>query len=279
MIELHKRARILVTGGTGFIGSHLTEKLSSEGFIFDVVSKENRDIRDRELNLDDYDVVYHLAAVSSPKACEDDPWLAWDVNVNGTLNILQKLTKNQKLVFASSAHVYSSGRRLRREDDALSPKDFYGFTKKVCEDLIAYYSKKRKLRYTILRFFNVYGPGQSRGFLIPDVIEKYKSGREVVIYNPEAVRDFLHVKDAVRALVTAAGVEGTFNIAYGVGTRIGDIYRIIKEEMRVEQVKERIIDRDRDALIGDISKARSIMGWEPRISLEEGIKEVIEYYI
>lgn len=278
MIELHKSARILVTGETGFIGSYLTEKLSIEGFPFDAISKENGDIRDKKLNLDNYDMIYHLAAVSSPKACEDNPGLAWDVNVNGTLNILEKLKENQKLVFASTAHVYSSGKHPKREDDILNPKDFYGLTKKICEDLIAYYSRKKGFRYAILRFFNIYGPRQSKGFLIPDVIEKYKSGREVVIYNPKAVRDFLHVKDAVRALVTAADVEGVFNIAYGAGTKIGDIYRIIKEEMQVELVEEKIIDRDRDALVGDVSKAQSIMGWKPRISLEEGIKEVVEYY-
>lgn len=279
VINLGNDTRVLVTGGTGFIGSQLAEKLASMGCIVDILSEENGDIRDKKLNLDNYDIIYHLAAISKPKVCEDNPLLAWDVNVNGTMNILMKLREDQKLVFASSARVYGTGRHPHREDEPLNPEEFYGLTKKVCEDLIAYYSNKNGFSFTVLRFYNIYGPGQSKGFLLPDVIEKYKSGRKVEIYNPEAVRDFLNIEDAVRALVAAAEVEGIFNIAYGAPTKIRDIYRMIKEELGCKSRDEKVIDRCRDALTGDISKARRVLGWKPRISLNEGIRDMIKFYI
>jgi UDP-glucose 4-epimerase len=278
VVELDKSSRILVTGGSGFIGSHLTTRLSRDGFLIDTLSKDEGDIRDKKLDLTGYDIIYHLAAVSNTKVCEDNPGLAWDVNVNGTLNILEKLGENQKLIFASSAHVYNPGSRPKREDDLLNPQDFYGLTKKTGENLIMYYSRKKGFSYAILRFFNIYGPGQSRGFLIPDAIEKYRYGKEVLIYNPEAMRDFLHVKEAVRVLVKAGDIEGVFNIAYGEGAKIGDVYKAIKKEMQIENVKEKVIDRKRDALIGDISRVNAVTGWKPEITLGEGIKEVVRYY-
>ena len=192
---------------------------------------------------------------------------------------MTKLRKNQKLVFASSARVYSPGKHPHGEDESLRPRDFYGLTKRVCEDLIAYYSSKNDFRFTVLRFFNIYGPGQSNGFLLPDVIEKYKSDKKVEIYNPEAVRDFLHIEDAVRALVAVAEVDGTFNIANGTTTKVGDIYKMVKEELGWKPGDEEVIGSERDALMANISKAQREMGWRPKISLREGIRDVIKFYI
>lgn len=278
MIKLDKKSRILVTGGSGFIGSSLTKKLTSEGFRCDGLSEENGDIRDRKLNLDGYNVIYHLAAISNPRACEDNQEVAWDVNVNGTRNILEKLGKNQKLVFASTAHVYGREKRAHREEDNHHPNDFYGLTKKVCEDLIGYYSKKEGFSFTVIRFFNIYGSNQARGFLIPDIIGKYKSEKVIEVLNPNAQRDFLHVKDAVDALVKAANVNGIFNIASGKSTKIMDVYQIIEKEMGITNVAYKMTELHEDVLYADITKARKEMGWKPRISLEEGLAEVIKHY-
>ncbi len=279
MIKLDKDTKILVTGATGFIGKHLTEKLTLLKCTVDSISKENGDIRDTKLNLDNYDVIYHLAGISNPTFCDLDSIKAWDVNVNGTMNILRKLKEDQKLVFASSAHVYGNKNTPHMDDESLKPKDFYGLTKRVCEDLLLYYSKKVGYRFTICRFFNIYGEGQKKGFILPDVIGKYKSNKKVEINNPRTVRDFLHIKDAINALVKAADVDGTFNVSYGTGTKIEDIYKIVKNEIRWEHGEEIVVDNGKDVLIGDISKAKYEMGWNPKISLEKGIREVIKFYM
>lgn len=275
-VELDKSSRVLVTGGTGFIGSYLVEKLSREGFHPDVIAKETGDIRDENLDLGKYDVIYHMAAISSPMACEGDMRLAWDVNVSGTMNILDKLVGDQTLVFASTAHVYGPGRESKREDDPRKPGDFYGLTKKVCEDLIVYHGRRKGFRYAVLRFFNIYGPGQGRGFLIPDIVEKYRRGGEIKIMNPGAQRDFLYISDAVDALFLARDAQGIYNVGSGKGTKVEEAYRFIGREIGGERIHETVVRRKEDALIADTAQARRKLGWKPTVPWGEGIKATIE---
>ncbi len=284
MVKLRKGARILVTGATGFIGSYLIEELTRLDFDIKILTQEGLkggqyipgDIRDEDLNLKGYDVVYHLAALSNLKFCEDNKKLAWDVNVNGSLNLLEKLEKGQKIIFTSSSHVYSRSLNPHTEHESLSPADFYGLTKKTAEELIEYYSEKKGFEYTILRFFNIYGPRQGKGFLIPDIVEKYVKGGKINIINPEVRRDFIYISDAVAALIEAMDAVGVYNVGSGIGTRIGDIYSLIRREVGVKEVKEIDARRNEDALIADATKVERELGWTPEVSLEEGIKETIE---
>ncbi len=283
MVEL--KIKILVTGGTGFIGSYLTEELRKLNFDIKILTQERLkgrqyipgDIRDESLNLRGYNIVYHLAAFSNPRFCEDNKRLAWDVNVSGTLNLLEKLEEGQKIIFTSSAHVYSRSSHPHSEDEPLNPPDFYGLTKKAAEELIEYCSAKKGFAYTILRFFNIYGPRQTKGFLIPDIVEKYRAGGEIKIINPEAKRDFIYVSDAVSALVKAINARGIYNIGSRKGTKIGEIYSLIKKEMGAKEVIEKVIKRNEDALIADATKAKKELGWKPKVGLEEGIKKTIEF--
>jgi UDP-glucose 4-epimerase len=274
-----KDARILVTGGTGFIGSHLVERLRAEGARVDTLSKETGDIRDPNLRIDKYTIIYHLAGISNPRECEVKPEHAWDVNVNGTFNLLTKLRRDQRFIFASSAHVYDTTEHPHSEDECLNPMDFYGLTKKICEELISHFKKEKGYRVTVLRFFNIYGPGQEQGFFIPDLIHKYTTGGRVTVYNPEAIRDFLYIDDAVRALVASAEKEGTFNIAYGKPVKIGEAYSIVREKLGLRQVKEEVIRGEKKKLVGDISKALKELNWRPRVSLNEGIAKTLDYYL
>lgn len=268
MVEL----KILVTGGDGFIGSYLVKELRKLDFDAAVLTG---DIRDENLDLHGYNIIYHLAALSSPKFCEENKKLAWDVNVNGTLNLLEKLEEGQKIIFTSSAHVYNRSSHPHSEDEPLNSPDFYGLTKKAAEELIEYYSEKKGFAYTILRFFNIYGPKQGKGFLIPDIIEKYRTGGEIEIINPDARRDFIYISDAVAALIKAINAEGIYNIGSGKGTKIGEIYSLIRKEMNAKEVIENVIKRNEDALIADATKAEKELGWKPKVSLEEGIRKTI----
>ena len=135
--------RVLVSGGSGFIGARLVGELRKAGHEVRVFDREEggeagRDIRGdlRDL-LQGWDVIYQLAAVSIPKICEEERALAWEVNVSGVRNLLEGMGGEQHLVFASSAHVYRPVEERHREDDGLGPRSFYGLTKAVGEALVA----------------------------------------------------------------------------------------------------------------------------------------------
>ncbi len=277
------KIKILITGGTGFVGSYLMEELRKLDTDIKILSQEklngkryvHGDIRDKDLDLRGYDIIYHLAALSNPKFCEDNKRLAWDVNVNGVLNLLERLEKRQKIIFASSAQVYGRSSQPHLEDEPLDAPNFYGLTKKVAEELIGYYSDKKGFAYAILRFFNIYGPRQDKGFLISDVIEKYRTGGEIKIIDPEANRDFIYISDVADVLIEAINANGIYNIGFGRGTRIGKVYSLIRKELGAKEVIEKVIKSCEDALIADITKAEKELNWRPKVGLEEGIRRTI----
>jgi len=266
------KSRILITGGTGFIGRRLAKRLPHP----DILKK---DIREK-LELDEYNVIYHLAGISSPSICESQKDICWDINVNGTKNLVKRLKSHQHLIFASSAYVYGlSSTEKHNEDEKLNPAGTYGKTKKAAEDIIRQYKDKRGFSYCILRFFNIYGPGQRKGFLIPDVIEKYRTGEVVEVVNPCVKRDFVYIDDVIDVLIKAQDIEGTYNVGCGVGTEIGHIYNLIEKELEESKnIKKIIKDNSRDSLVADITRIQGI-GWEPKTNIEEGIKKSIAYYL
>jgi nucleoside-diphosphate-sugar epimerase len=279
-------SRILVTGGTGFIGSPLVKRLKELKHDVHVLSRsldnlENiiqNDIRNPDLDLSSYDVIYHLAAIADPKKCEKERKLAWDVNVNGTLNILQNLNEKQHIIFTSTAQVYDKTLDIKhKEDEKLNPSNFYALTKKICEELIKYYSKKTGFSYTILRLFNIFGPGQPEGYLIPDVIKKYKTQKIVEVYNPAAVIDLVHVDDVVVALIKAKESIGTFNICSEKPRKVEDVYIIIKRKLGSTS-KDKLTPVIKSNLSGNPSKFYKATGWKPKIAFEKAIEDLLNYY-
>lgn len=276
--------KILVTGGTGFIGNHLVKSLENIGHDVYILEKDagegpkyiRRDIRDKDINIERFDYIYHLAAISSPSICENNKSEAFDINVNGTLNIINKLNKNQHLVFGSSALVYNEDDRKHNESEVLDPQNFYGLTKKMSEELIGFLSSERGYKYTILRFFNIYGSGQSKGFLIPDVIEKYKKLDQVQIVNPDAEKDFIYIDDCISGLILALKGEGVYNVCSGHGTKVKDIYSLIKTNLNSSATDELRSSSNNSPLIGNNSKIKRSLGWVQKINIKDGIKLVIQ---
>lgn len=261
--------KILVTGGGGFVGAHLLTKVDA-----DVFDRAQGDIRDPALDVSGYDTIYHLAAVSNPRESEEDRRKTWDINVNGTLNLLEKMSEGQRIIFASSAQVYDRSKgRKHKEEEPLAPHNFYGLTKMVDEQLVAYYSKAKGFDYTILRFFNIYGPGQRPGFLVPDVIQKYQ-GRTVEVANPESRIDMVYVDDVVDALVSAQRADGIFNIGTGKATKISGVYKIVKKYAG-SSAKDVFLEQEPYSLVSDNRKARRGLGWKPKVALAEGIKRTV----
>ena len=276
--------KVLVTGGDGFIGSNLVTRLAKEGAVVTTLSKRNDSLAHEHYNVDiskpipsNYlkgcEVVFHLAGIADPKICERNPDVAFSVNTIGTLNVLEACRKNniEKVVFSSSAHVY--GRPLYvpiDEGHPLAPSTVYGRSKAAAEHICMNYGA------TILRFFNVYGPNQKGSFLIPTILSQLGK-KEISLMNFSSKRDFIYINDVINALLLSADYGGDyFNIGSGRSYSAREITLIIcsiaKKQPKLREIGETSGVRD---LVADIRKAKKLLRWRPKTSLESGLKKVV----
>lgn len=300
-----KGKSIVVTGGAGFIGSHLNKKLSSlagDLIVYDNLSNgkvENvkhlpkvhfvkADILDlKKLHSQEKaDVIYHLAAQVVVPYSMENPIEDFETNARGTLNVLEKARKDDaRVVFASSAAVYGNTTQLPTpETNGFSPDSCYGLSKVVGEEYCNMYSKQYGLDITILRFANVYGP-KCHG-VIEDFLNKIsRNPKELeIIGTGLQSRDFVHVYDVVEALILSAtsdvAVGDTFNIGFGKTTTIIDL---AKKILKILGLTDKTVLKptnvpwqgDIRAIWFDISKVEKILKWHPKITLEDTLKELI----
>jgi UDP-glucose 4-epimerase len=304
MCEL-KGKKILVTGGAGFIGYHLCKKLSSLASnltIYDNLSSgkmENvkdapnakfvkGDILDLKKlgSLEKADLIYHLAAQVVVPYSMENPLIDFETNAKGTLQVLEKARKDDsKLVFASSAAVYGNPTVFpTSEDYGFHPFSCYGLSKVVGEEYCSMYVNQYGLDITVLRFANVYGlrcHGVIHDFL--DKIAKNPNKLEIIGTGLQS-RDFVHVSDVVDALVTVGSDESTngktYNIGFGKTTKIIDLAKMM---LKILNLQDKTVvtttnvswQGDINTIWFDISKAKKELKWNPKVSLEESIKEVI----
>ncbi len=299
--------RVLVTGGAGFIGSHLVRALISKGFKVRVVDDLSRgslrsldpfldsiefvrgDIRDGYLVsglVRGVDVVVHLAALVDALESMDNPGLYNEVNVGGTLNVCMASRNVKVLVYASSAAVYGEPLELPvREDHPLNPVNPYGASKVAGEAYVKAYSNVYGYKPVILRIFNVYGPGQTKSYA--GVIEEFKRriwrGQPLVIHGDGLqTRDFIHVFDVVEAVVKAIEVEearGVYNIGSGRAITIRELAELMasiagRRDLEIHYAEPRSGDIRRSQ--ADISKAVRELRFKPRITLEEGLRQLLQ---
>lgn len=293
---------ILVTGGAGFIGSHLAEKLINEGYnviIIDNLSRGNLnnllnvresvkfikgDIRDYNLMNDlikNSEVIFHLASLSRVIPCIKDPELCFKVNVEGTEIIARLSSKyGKKLIFSSSREVYGTAKYIPvDEDHPLNPENSYGISKVYAEKIIETYAKNYKLSYVILRLSNVYG---ERDFdrVIPIFIENALNNKSLIVYGVDKLLDFIYIDDVVNALVKSMYVNENYilNIGSGVGTRILELAELIKRTVNrnVNIVIKEKRKGEVDKFVANIDRAKKILKWTPKISLENGLKHMID---
>jgi len=290
--------RVLVTGAAGFVGRHLVPRLERDGW--DVIAA------DRELDVADAptlearvaesapDAVVHLAAQSSVADSWRQAALTYRVNYLGARSLLEALRRRApgaRLLLVGSAGVYGSlppGSPPFDETSPLRPVSPYARTKAAADLLGACYAA-RGLSVLRLRPFNHTGPGQSEGFALSSFarqLAEIEAGRrepELRVGNLDSVRDFLDVEDVVEAyvrLLEGGAAAGAYNVASGVGTRIGELLeRLIarsraRPRLRVEAERLRPVDQ----IVGDAGRLRRATGWEPRMPLDTTLERLLGFW-
>jgi UDP-glucose 4-epimerase len=304
-------SRVIVTGGAGFIGSHLAEELVKRGhrvIIIDnlstgrlsnlepVLTKNNADfVQGSITNLPllrklfaGTNIVYHQAALPSVPRSIKNPKASHLTNATGTLNVLLAARDNgvKKVVFASSSSVYGDTPTLPKvEDMAPNPQSPYAVTKLAAEQYCRVFDRIYGLKTVCLRYFNVYGPHQDPGSpyaaVIPLFINSVLEGKPPVIFGSgEQTRDFTFVKDVVEANILAAEstATGVFNIGTGSRVTINHLAQLIIDITGKNKIRPVHQDtRPGDVLhsLADVTRAR-IFGYLPKYSLEQGLREVVD---
>jgi UDP-glucose 4-epimerase len=309
-----RNARALVTGGAGLIGSHIVDRLAlehvSEIVVLDNFSRGRRenlagvsgpvtivdgDIRDRALLHDvmkGIDVVFHQAAIRITQ-CAVEPALAIDVLVNGTFNVLEAALAAgvRKVVAASSASIYGLADRFPTDEQhhPYNNRTLYGAAKAFNEGLLRSFHEMYGLDYVALRYFNVCGPRMDATGAYTEIfirwMERIAAGQPPLIFGDgHQTIDFINVADIARANVLAAKAAATdevFNIASGTETSLNQLADVMLAAMgstlRPEHVAERKVNPVPRRL-ADTSKARRLLGFEPTVSLEDGIRQLVAWW-
>lgn len=307
--------RALITGGAGFIGSHLVDRLLNKGLevtLIDDLSSGNLenikhhigkkgfhfvrgDIRNSTIikrAVKEAEAVFHEAAVLS---CTNS-WEGFlnlnQVNVDGTLTLLRACTDSnvKRFIYASSAGVYGeTAVQPQRENLTPNPISPYGVSKLSAEQYVQAVDRLYGLETVCLRYFNVYGPRQTYGpysGVITNFINRISMNEPPIIYGDgEQTRDFVSVKDVtdtnMLALTSKSAVGAVFNIGTGVATRINELAEMLQEIMGQKGVRPIHADaRSTDIRhsCADISRAKKVLGYDPKVSLRDGLLELVRYF-
>ena len=277
--------KVLITGAAGFIGKHVTETLKGTGH--EVITLDMPHYGSMDLAVDitqpldpipGLDAVIHLAAVSHPRDCDNAPGRAFDVNVNGTHQVLNMALESgvRKVVFASTAHVYGISPKYLPTDEIhpLWLQNNYTLTKILGEQLCQLYHDNHGLSYTVLRLFNAYGPGQGLGYFIPDMIGKAKD-KGITLPGANTTKDWVYVDDVARAFLLAmeSPYVGAINIGTGVETELFTIAEHIARAYTVPFSFSPVEGATR--MWADVTRAKRILGWEPYKTIREGLRDII----
>lgn len=300
--------KVLITGGAGFVGHNLALRLKGKGFEVQVLDSferstelaikrlreasiptakvEIRNISGVKNILSNADIIIHTAAYIDVAESMEKPLLYLDNNVLGTASIIKASLESGVglFIYLSSAAVYGDPVKLPiSEDHPTSPLSPYGLSKLMGEDAVRFFSRYG-LKYVILRLFNVYGLGQNAAYagVITKFLERAGGKLPPVVYGDgEQTRDFIHVDDVAEAVELAiknSRVNEVFNIGSGNPVKIRDLAKLVMRLCQVEGEPVYASQRPGDIKhsYADIAKAKHLLGFEPRIGLEEGLKKLLK---
>ena len=299
--------KVLITGGGGLLGSHMAEKFIEKGANVTVVDIDSEGVRKNietikeKINFIDWDitnfddskklsrdfnVIVHLAAVAAPSICEKNPDMAFKINVQGTYNVLRFAGENKldKFIFSSTAGLYGTYPKYVPIDENHPieiQSSVYNVTKRIGEDLCNSFREKHDVPVTILRLFTTFGPRQTTDYFFPTLISQAIKNGKVELWNDKPTRDFNFVDNTIDAFIKAAEsdfVGGPINIGSGNEIKIGEIAKKITDQLGAELtfLNKDVVGPMR--LCCDNTKAKEVLGWEPKVTFEEGLEKTIEWY-
>lgn len=300
--------KIFVTGGAGFIGSHVTKLLIQEGHtvtVFDNLSSGHKDAVDErakfvegdllnqeslEKSLPGHDGVIHMASFIEVGESVKKPVEFAQNNIIGTIKLLEAMKKAsvKKIIFSSSACVYGTPEKLPiTENDPIGVQENpYGITKISMEQFCMLYNRLFGFDVIILRYFNPYGPGElheRETHAIPNFIKATLQNKPIPLYwKGEQVRDFIYIDDLANAHVLPLNLKGLhiYNVGTEVGVRVLDVVKEIFLQLEYDVPLDDRGERKGDVqkLVASSAKIKQELGWKAKVSLEEGLKRTIDYF-
>ena len=298
----------MVTGGAGFIGSHLVEYLSEKNFVVVVdnlsqgnkLKKMNKNIKLIKGDVRDYDLIkyyskncvsiFHLAAILGVDVVSKKNIETMDCEYEGIRNICSAAKKNKvkKIIYTSSSGVYGklSYKGNVKEDDIVQPTSAYSMAKRACEMYLKYFNKETKISSIAIRLFNVYGPRQDERMVIPRFINQAKKNKSITVYgNGRQTRDFTYIDDCTKAFDLLNKKVNGFHILNSSRGKEFDIYSLaimIKKYLNSKSniikinVPEKIQEFQVMKRSGDSSKLFKLIKFKPKTNLTDGLKKIIK---
>jgi nucleoside-diphosphate-sugar epimerase len=277
---------LLVTGADGFIGRRLTSALAALGRTFHGVSIGDGDIAHHELPFAGVKHVFHLAARMFVPESWENPKAFYQTNLLGAVNVLDFCRRSGAALTLVSSYVYGNPRQLPiAEDHPLEAFNPYGHTKILAEETARFFERHFRVRLVIVRPFNVYGPGQDERFLIPGLVRQAldPDTAEIRVADKRPKRDYVYIEDLVNLLLATLreDASGAYNAGSGRSYSIEDLVDIIG---RVTGRRKTLVDSGQQRpqevmdVIADIRRAEADLGWRPRVSMQQGIAEIVRSY-
>jgi len=308
---------VLVTGGAGFVGSHLVKQLVADGHNITVFDNISRGARDRLNDIIDevtfvegdirseeelanaannLDVIFHLAAINGTKNFYERPLAVLDINVTGTQNVVNFARDEDidRLVFTSSSEVYGFPNEFPTPEshplqimDSENPRYSYAGSKILGEQYVVHGAEGGNFEYTIVRPHNLYGPDMGYDHVIPEFIERLLESKEFTVYGDGTqTRSFCYISDAIDAITTTATNPAAANQIYNVGTQqeitinelAEHLFDVASVHPSIEHIESKELSGSPERRQPDISKAKAQIDYEPSVSLEEGLSNTFEAY-
>ena len=286
-------ARVIVTGASGFIGLNLVRVLSglaAEITVIDRIQPAERlphvqfewaDLRHLD-KVYEADYLIHLAAITNAGFAERYPLDTFEVNVLGTVNLLNHVRIQKRVLFPSTALIYKTSDTPINEEAETDLSSVYALSKNVGEQVINFHCQRMGVGHTIVRFFNIFGPGQLPMYIVPQVLTQIRENHRIEIRNGAVMRDLLYVDDCIDAVlklaVTLSAEDSVFNIGSGHIVSISDIAKAAVEASGYDDVEitdlEEKIEYSPAAIMADIEKVQSTINWFPKTNLKDGLKRM-----
>jgi len=301
--------KILVTGGAGFIGSHVADALIGKGYHVEIIDNlftglrknvpqkavfHEVDIRSEKLNevfeRGSFDVVYHLAAQMDVRKSVADPAFDAEANILGGINLLQNCKKHKvrKMIFSSTGGaIYGEQEAFpASESHPQNPASPYGISKLAFEKYLQFYKLEFNLNYISLRYANIYGPrqrGDGEAGVVAIFCQRLLAGNKAVIFGDGGqTRDFTYVGDVVRANLLALDYNkcGAFNVGTGIETDVNTLFEYIKKATgsTQKQIHEPALPGEQRRSVIDFAAIKEAMGWQPQVDIESGLKITADYF-